>query len=86
MIAPIDAEKMNLLQEDQIRVTSATGEIKRPIKINKDIQGGYIHIPTAYHQNDARCLIQLAPLLDADSGGWDTCQVTVEKVENMKME
>ena len=85
-VSPIDAEKMNLIQEDQIRVTSAMGEIERPIKINKDIQGGYIHIPTAYNQNDARCLIPLAPLLDADSSGWDTCQVTVEKVEKMKME
>ena len=76
---------MNLLQDDQIRVTSATGGIERQITINKDIQSGYIHIPTAYNQNDARCLIQLVPLLDADSGGWDTCQVAVEKVENMKM-
>jgi formate dehydrogenase alpha subunit len=85
-VSPTDAKKMNLLQDDQIRVTSVTGGIERQITINKDIQSGYIHIPTAYNQNDARCLIQLVPLLDADSGGWDTCQVAVEKVENMKIE
>ena len=77
---------MDLVQDDQVRVTSVSGEIERQIKINKNIQRGYIHIPTAYNQNDARCLIQLAPLLDADSGGWDACQVAVEKVDNMKME
>ena len=80
-VSPIDAEKMNLMQDDLIKVTSITGEIERKIKINRTIQNGYIHIPTAFNNNDARYLIQLMPLLDASSSGWDSCRVTVEKVE-----
>jgi predicted molibdopterin-dependent oxidoreductase YjgC len=73
---------MNLITDDRVRVTSATGEIERKVTINRNIQTGFINIPTAYNQNDARCLIQLMPLLDASSSGWDSCQVTVEKVED----
>jgi formate dehydrogenase alpha subunit len=82
-VSPVDAEKMNLIQDDLIKVTSVTGEIERKIKINKTIQNGYIHIPTAFNNNDARYLIQMAPLLDASSSGWDSCKVTVEKVETV---
>ncbi len=85
-LSPIDAEKMNLTKDDRIRVSSATGEIERNIQINSNIRSGFIHIPTAYNQNDARCLIQLKALLDASSNGWDSCQVTVDKVDNRKME
>ncbi len=80
-LSPGDAGKMKLIQDDLIKVTSVTGAIERKIKINRNIQDGYIHIPTAFNHNDARDLIQLRPLLDAGSSGWDSCQVTVEKVE-----
>ena len=79
-VSPVDAEKMNLIKDDRIKVTSVTGELERTVKVNSNIRSGYIHIPTAYNHNDARCLIQLVPLLDADSSGWDSCRVTVEKV------
>ena len=85
-VSPIDAETMNLIKDDRIKVTSAAGEIERKIKINRNIQRGFVYIPTAFNQNDARCLIQLMPLLDADSSGWDSCQVTVEKVENSRLD
>jgi formate dehydrogenase alpha subunit len=79
-VSPVDAEKMNLIQDDLIKVTSITGEIERKININRTIQTGYIHIPTAFKGNEARYLIQMTPLLDANSNGWDSCRVTVEKV------
>ncbi len=79
-MSPVDAKEMNLTQNDRIKITSEAGEIKRQIKINSDIQNGYLYVPTAYNQNDARYLIQLKPLLDASSSGWDSCQVAVEKV------
>lgn len=85
-VSPIDAAKMNLTPDDLIKVTSGTGSIERIIKINSDIPKGYINIPVAYNHNDARHLIQLAPLLDASSSGWDSCPVAVEKIENMKLE
>lgn len=80
-VSPGDAEKMDLSQDDMIKVASQAGEIERKVTINKKIQSGFIYIPTAYNDNDARCLVQLMPLLDASSGGWDSCMVTVEKVE-----
>ena len=85
-VSPVDAEQMSLRQDDLIKVTSMTGEIQRNITINRNIEPGLIYIPTAYNKNDARCLIQLTPLLDARSNGWDSCQVTVEKVKNSIME
>jgi formate dehydrogenase alpha subunit len=85
-VSPLDATKMNLTQGDRIKVTSATGKIARRIKINPNIQAGYISIPTAYNNNDVRRLIQLVPLLDSGSSGWNSCPVTVEKAENTKME
>lgn len=84
-VSPIDAEKMKLIADDRVRVTSATGEIERKVAINRNIQTGYIYIPTAYNQNDARSLIRLMPLNDASSSGWDSCQVTLEKVEDRAM-
>ncbi len=85
-LSPIDAERLNLIKDDRIRISSATGEIERNIQINSNIRSGFIHIPTAYNQNDARCLIQLKPLLDSSSNGWDSCQVTVDKVDTRKMD
>ncbi|OEU47816.1 MAG: hypothetical protein BA866_05490 [Desulfobulbaceae bacterium S5133MH15] len=82
-MSPIDAKKMNLIKDDRIKVTSVTGELERTVKINRDIRSGFIHIPTAYNHNDARHLIQLAPLLDASSNGWDSCQVSVVKVDRV---
>jgi len=79
-VSPVDAEMMGLNQDDSIKVTSTTGKIERKIKINRNIHNGYIHIPTAFNDNDARCLIQLTPILNAGSSGWDVCRVTVEKV------
>jgi formate dehydrogenase alpha subunit len=79
-VSPIDAEEMNLTQDDLIKVTSLTGEIERKVSINRNIETGFIHIPTAYNDNDARSLIQLMPLFDSNSSGWGSCQVTVEKV------
>ena len=82
-VSPVDAKKMNLIKDDRIKVTSLTGELERTVKINRDIRSGFIHIPTAYSHNDARHLIQLAPLLDASSSGWDSCQVSVVKVDRV---
>ncbi len=81
-VSPIDAEKLNLQQDEQIKVSSMAGDIAREIKINRNIQPGYIYIPTAYNENEARFLLQLMPLLDAGSGGWDSCPVAIEKVES----
>ncbi len=81
-VSPSDAEALNLSEDDRIKVTSEAGEIERTITINRKIEDGYIYIPIAYKQNDARHLIKWMPLLDASSSGWDSCQVTVEKVED----
>jgi formate dehydrogenase alpha subunit len=85
-ISPADAEQMNFIENEKIRITSSTGGIERNIRINRNIEAGYIYIPTAFNGNDARNLIQLAPLLEADSNGWESCPVAVEKVATIAME
>ncbi len=74
---------MNFKGDDTIRVTSATGQIERRIKINRHIEAGYIHIPTAFNGNDAMVLVELMPLFEADSSGWDSCPVSIEKAETV---
>jgi anaerobic selenocysteine-containing dehydrogenase len=85
-VSPSDAEKMDLLPGDRIKVLSATGQIERTIQINSQIHPGFLHIPTAFNSNDARCLIRLMPLTDAHSSGWDWCQVAVAKADREKIE
>lgn len=84
-ISPADAEKLNLAENDRIRITSAAGEIERNIRINRTIEAGYIFIANAFKANDARYLLRLEPLLETESRGWASCPVSVEKVEIMTM-
>ena len=85
-VSPIDAEKLNLTSDDRLKVSSASGEIERTYRINCEIRSGFIHIPFAYNNNDARCLIRLGPILDTSSSGWDSCQVKIDKAEKRTME
>ncbi len=85
-MSEIDAKKLNIYKDDLIKVSSATGEIERKIQINNNIRSGFINIPIAYNHNDARCLIQLMPLFDSSSSGWESCQVTIDRVDNEKMD
>lgn len=82
-VSPADAEKMSLVDNDRIRVTSAVGEIERKIRISREIEAGYISIPTAFNANDARNLLSLEPLLEPGTSGWDSCAVAVEKAGTM---
>ncbi len=85
-LCPTDAEQLGLTENDRIRVSSPIGEIERNIKINRNIHSGFIHIPVAYNSNDSRRLLNLEPLLDAGSTGWDSCQVTIAKAAEKTME
>ena len=79
-VSAVDAEKMSLVDNDRIKVSSAAGEIERSIRISRGIGAGYISIPTAFNGNDARNLLSLEPPQEPGSSGWDSCAVAVEKV------
>jgi len=85
-ISPQDAEQLKLSENEQIKVSSAMGEIVRNFKINSNIQSGFISVPAAYNANDARRLLNFQPLLDASSSGWDSCQVAINKVADKELE
>ena len=85
-VAPADAEKMSLADNDRIRVTSAAGTIERNIRINPKVEDGHIYIPTAFEANGARLLLRLEPFLENDSGGWSSCAVAIDKAETMTMD
>jgi formylmethanofuran dehydrogenase subunit D len=72
---------MGLADSDRIKISSAAGKIERNFRINRTIGAGCIFIPTAFCANDAMRLLRLEPLLAADSGGWVSCPVGVEKTE-----
>ena len=85
-VSPADAENMSWVDNDRIRIRSAAGEIERNIKISRTIEPGYIYVPTAFNGNDARNLLQLAPLAETDSSGWDSCPVAVENAETVTVD
>ncbi len=80
-VSSADAEKMSWVDNDRIRIRSAAGKIERNIRLSRSVEPGYIYVPTAFNGNDARNLLQLAPLVETDSSGWDSCPVAIEKAE-----
>ena len=80
-ISPEDGARLNLKEGDKVKISSPYGSIVREMTLKKDLRPGLIFIPTAFHNNDVRQLIELTQLGEADSPGWKECQVKVEKIE-----
>jgi len=83
-LSPADCSELDLGKKDSVRLVSPTGTIERKISENKNLLPGYIFVPLAVNGNDARNLVPLTPLSDADSSGWDSCQVKVEKISSLR--
>jgi formate dehydrogenase alpha subunit len=75
-----DAARMDLVNGDQVRVSSEYGAITRRVKVQKDLPFGLVYIPVAFHGNEARQLIGLTQLGKEDSPGWMQASVKVEKI------
>ncbi len=78
-ISPDDGSRLDLEDGDQVKISSPFGSIVRQVKINRDLVPGIIFVPTAFHNNDALQLVELARLDGAGSPGLKACQVKVEK-------
>ncbi|MBW1767105.1 MAG: molybdopterin-dependent oxidoreductase [Deltaproteobacteria bacterium] len=78
-ISPADSERLNLKEGDKVRISSPFGSISRKVIIQKDLAEGVIFVPMGFHENDAKELIDLTQLGDADSSGWKICNVKIEK-------
>jgi formate dehydrogenase alpha subunit len=76
-----DGNRLNLKDGDRVTLFSPHGSISREITLRKDLRPGLIFVPIGFHGNDAIQLIDLAPLGDAGSPGWNVCPVKIEKVE-----
>jgi formate dehydrogenase alpha subunit len=78
-ISPEDAKKLNLQQGDKVRISSPHGSISREIAFKRYPSPGFIFIPTAFEENNARYLIKMTPLGMKDSPGWKLVNVKIEK-------
>jgi formate dehydrogenase alpha subunit len=79
-ISPRDAETLDMDEGDTIRISSEHGSLVREIRLSKGLKPGIIFVPIAVNDNDAMNLVDLTPLGEADSPGWKTCRVGLEKV------
>ncbi|MBW2033503.1 MAG: hypothetical protein JRI94_07915, partial [Deltaproteobacteria bacterium] len=79
-ISPEDGTRLNLKAGDKIRISSPHGSIEREITLKKGLGPRCIFIPLAFHNNDARHLIGLTQLGEADSPGWNGCHVKIERI------
>jgi formate dehydrogenase alpha subunit len=80
-ISPEDGARINLKEGDRVRISSFYGSISREVKLERDLSPGLIFIPTAFHNNDAQQLIGLTRLGEADSPGWKSCDVKIERID-----
>jgi len=80
-ISADDAKRIDLAENDRIRVTSAHGRIERDIRINPEIPAGQVFIPLAAHKNDAVSLPDFSESPASDMPGWELCRIKIEKIE-----
>jgi len=66
---------------DTVRVISPSGIVVRRITIASSLREGLIFVPMGFNDNDARNVIALSLLEEANSPGWKEVRVRIEKVE-----
>ena len=78
-ISPEDGEKFDLHDGDTVRVQSRIGSVVREIRLEKGLRPGLIFVPMGFNANDARNLVELTGLRDADSLDLKMCQIRLER-------
>jgi formate dehydrogenase alpha subunit len=79
-ISEEDGGRLNLKEGDKIRISSRHGSVSREVILKRDMRQGFIYVPVAYHDNDARLLLPLSQLGETGSPGWKDCNVKIEKI------
>lgn len=74
-----DARAMALGNGDKVTITSAHGAVTRAVRLSTKIRPGQVFIPTGFNKNQAMALIGLHDLSAAETPGWKTCPVRLEK-------
>ncbi len=77
-ISSEDGTRLNLKVGDKVKISSPDGSIEREVTLKKDLRPGLVFIPMAINNNDARQLMGLTRLGEADSPGWNGCHVKIE--------
>ncbi|MBN1831983.1 MAG: molybdopterin-dependent oxidoreductase [Deltaproteobacteria bacterium] len=77
-----DAARLDLVNGDQVRVSSKYGAVARRVRVKKDLPFGLVYIPVAFYGNEARQLVALTQPGKEESPGWMQVSVKVEKIEN----
>ncbi len=78
-ISPEEGSKLNLAQGDEIRIFSPHGSISREVAFKRNLSPGFIFVPMAFEENNARQLLGMTPLGREDSPGWKVVNVKIEK-------
>jgi formate dehydrogenase alpha subunit len=75
-----DAARLDLVNGDQVKVSSEYGAITRRVGVKKDLPFGLVYVPVAFHGNEARQLVGLTQPGREESPGWMQVSVKVEKI------
>jgi formate dehydrogenase alpha subunit len=74
-----DMNRLNIKEGDEVKISSLYGSVRRIVKAGKGLKNGLVFIPTGYNNNDVMNLIRFTGLGIADSPGWKSCEVKIEK-------
>jgi len=75
-----DINRLMIKEGDEVKISSLYGSIRRIVKAGKGLKQGLIFIPMAYNDNDVMNLIRFTSPGIADSPGWKSCEVKIEKI------
>jgi formate dehydrogenase alpha subunit len=78
-VSPRDGADLKVDDGDMLTIASAAGSITRRVRIDKSLSAGQLFVPTGYNGNDAMNLLPLSDINRAESPGWKTVGVRVEK-------
>jgi predicted molibdopterin-dependent oxidoreductase YjgC len=75
-----DSDRLGIESLEKVRISSPYGRIERGVKIVKSQKPGFLFIPKAVHNNDARNLLALTSLEARHSPGLMEINVRIEKI------
>ena len=78
-VCPEDASDLNLVEGENVEITSANGRINRKIKLDAGLRSGMVFIPLGVAGNEAINLIPLSFSDEPLQNGRLSCQVGIKK-------
>ncbi len=80
-IGECDAEKLNLIDGEKVKIISPTGEVISPVKISDALPKGMLFMPISFPETPINELFGISLDPEAKTPALKACNVRVEKVE-----